>query len=373
MEDVSGTANSAPTSIAYTVYSLSIESSANTTNNASSLWLQNDINIATGIQLTGVLLLFLVSLPGNVLLVTVLLKNHNQRMRTPSNYFIFSMACGDIILTLYSMPQFAITTAYHYRWLVSGVDGQALCRLSIFLTQLSVLVSTASLFAIALDRLFLVFYPLKRKITLIKAKYAIVAIWLLSILFSLPPLTVAKVFEIKPGYLVCTLDFELQSFIVIYLIYSLFCFFIVIALPLMATIAMYIAIAIKLNRTKRPGNQLPSNRGRREQMNHKILTMLVAVVAALIVCRLPLIIVILSCVFGSIEICGQHNVVFAGWFLTYANSGINPWIYFIFNEQFRHGAKLVLENVFPCCCKSVNVIEAVESNGVDMPTHLPRQ
>ncbi|XP_068696994.1 neuropeptide receptor 22-like [Montipora foliosa] len=132
-------------------------------------------------------------------------------------------------------------------------------------------------------------------------------------------------------------------------------------------------MAIKLNRTKRPGNQLSSNRERREQMNHKIVTMLVAVVAALIVCRLPLIIVILSCMFGSIEICGQHNFVFAGWFLTYANSGINPWIYFIFREQFRHGAKLVLKKVFPCCCKSVNVIEAEESNGVDMLTHLPRQ
>ncbi|XP_068696226.1 orexin receptor type 2-like [Montipora foliosa] len=370
MEDVSTTANSAPTSIAYTVYSISIESSANTTNNAS-LWLQNDIDkLATGFKLTGFLLLFLVSLSGNALLVAVLLKNANHRMHTPSNYFIFSMACGDIILTVYCMPQFAITTAYHYRWLVSGVAGLALCCLSVFLGQLSVLVSTASLFAIAVDRLFLVFSPLKRKITLTKAKYAIVAIWLFSIVLSLPPLKVAKVFEIKPGYPVCFLDFELLDFIVVYL---LLCFFIVIALPLMAIIAIYIAIAIKLNRTKRPGNQLPSNQGRREQMNHKILTMLVAVVAALIVCRLPLIIVILSCMFGSIEICGQHNFVFAGWFLTYANSGINPWIYFIFSEQFRQGARLVLKKVFPCCCKSVNVIEAVESNGVDISTHLPRQ
>ena len=371
MEDASGTANSTPTSLAYTVYSLSIESSANTTNNAS-LWLQNDINkLATGIKLSGFLLLFLVSLPGNALLVAVLLKNANQRMRTPSNYFIFSMACGDIIITVYCIPQFAITTAYHYRWLVSGVAGLALCRISFFLGQLSVLVSTGSLFAIALDRLFLVFYPLKRKITLAKAKYLIVAIWLLSTAFSLPSLRMAKVFEIEPGYPVCNLDFELQPFIVIS--YVLFCFTIVIALPLMATIAIYIAIAIKLNRTKRPGNQLPSNRERREQMNHKILTMLVAVVAVLIVCRLPLIIVILSCMFGSMENCGQHNVVFAGWFLTYANSGINPWIYFMFNEQFLQGAKLVLKKVFPCCCKSVNVIEAVESNGVDMSSHLPRQ
>ena len=83
MEDVSGTANSTPPSIAYTVYSLSVESNANITNTALP-WSKNDIDkLATGIKVTCFLLLFLVSLPENVLLVTVLLKNHNQRMRTP--------------------------------------------------------------------------------------------------------------------------------------------------------------------------------------------------------------------------------------------------------------------------------------------------
>lgn len=337
-----------------------IENSTNATTQASS-WLPLDFDTSTGIKTASILLLFIVSLPGNFLLVAVLLKNANKRMRTPSNYFILSMACGDILLTVYSMPQFGILTAYRFRWLVGGVAGEVLCRLSFFVGQYSVLVSTGSLLAIALDRLFLVFYPLRRKTTLCTAKYAIAVIWLSSTIFALPSLRLFNTVEIGPGYLLCMVEFKLIYFAIFYL---LFCFSILIALPLLITIALYIAIGIKLNRTKRPGNQLPSNRERREQMNHKILTMLVTVVAVLIICRFPLIVGMLSCFLGSTKVCREADFIFTGWFLTYANSPINPWIYFIFNVQFRHGAKLLLMKIFPCCFKALNEVGDVESVGV---------
>ncbi|XP_074626962.1 orexin receptor type 2-like isoform X2 [Acropora palmata] len=245
-QEILGSSNS--TSMGY------IENSTNTTTLASS-WLPRDFDTSTGIKTASILLLFIVSLPGNFLLVAVLLKNANKRMRTPSNYFILSMACGDILLTVYSMPQFGILTAYRFRWLVGGVAGEVLCRISFFVGEYSVLVSTGSLLAIALDRLFLVFYPLGRKTTLRTAKYAIAVIWLSSTIFALPSLRLFNTVEIGPGYLLCR-------------------------------------------------------------------------------------------------------------FLTYANSPINPWIYFIFNAQFRHGAKLLLMKIFPCCFKALNEVSDVESVGV---------
>ena len=44
---------------------------------------------------------FLMSLSmlGNALLIAIVCKNANPRMRTPSNYFIFNMACADVLLT----------------------------------------------------------------------------------------------------------------------------------------------------------------------------------------------------------------------------------------------------------------------------------
>ena len=353
-QEILGSSNS--TSMGY------IENSTDTTTQAS-LWLPSDFDTSTGIKTASFLLLVIISLPGNSLLVAVVLKNANKRMRTPSNYFILSMAYGDILLTVYSMPQFGILTAYRFRWLVSGVAGAVLCRIAFFVGEYSILVSTGSLLAIALDRLFLVFYPTRRKTTLRTAKYAIAVIWLSSTIFALPSSRLFNTVEIVSGYLVCTLELKLIYFAIFYL---LFCFSILIALPLLVTIASYIAIGIKLNRTKRPGNQLPSNRERREQLNQKVLTMLATVVVVLIICRFPLIVMILSCFLGSGEICSEEDFFFTGWFLTYANSAINPWIYFIFNVHFRQGAKLVLMKLFPCCFKALNEVGEVESVGVEM-------
>ena len=328
-----------------------------------------DDEIRRGIKIAAFLLLLLVSLLGNTLLIAVLCKNANQRMRTPSNYFIFNMACADMLLTLYCLPQNAIITAYQYRWLISGVAGQVLCSLSFFTGQMTVLVSTGSLLVIALDRFILVFYPLKRIITVRVARYVIVVVWFSAIIFSLPFTKMSTILEINPGLPVCTLDFKSIHFVVSYF---LFCFPIIIGLPLITIIAMYIAIGIKLKRTKAPGNQLPLNQERRERMNHKILTMLVAIVAVLIICRFPLILGIISCFSGFPHVCVEPNVMFVGWFLTFTNSGINPWIYLIFNEQFRHGARLLLEKLFPCCFKATNEVDVMETDGLQMTTHSPQ-
>ena len=112
-------------------------------------------------------------MPGNALLIAVVCKNANQRMRTPSNYFIFNMACADVLLTVYAVPFSIVDTAYSHQWLITGVAGELLCRFSQFIGQMSVLVFTGSLLVTALDRFCLVFYPPKRIITLRIARFLI--------------------------------------------------------------------------------------------------------------------------------------------------------------------------------------------------------
>ena len=108
-----------------------------------------------GIKITAFVFLMLLSMLGNALLIAVVYKNANQRMRTPSNYFIFNMACADVLLTVYAVPVSIIDTAYSHEWLITGVAGELLCRLSQFIGQMSVLVSTGSLLVTALDLFFL--------------------------------------------------------------------------------------------------------------------------------------------------------------------------------------------------------------------------
>ena len=63
-----------------------------------------------GIKITAFVFLMLLSVLGNALLIAVVYKNANQRMRTSSNYFIFNMSCADVLLTVYTVPVSSVST-----------------------------------------------------------------------------------------------------------------------------------------------------------------------------------------------------------------------------------------------------------------------
>ena len=89
---------------------------------------------------------------------------------------VFNMAFADVLLTAYAVPVSIVNlgTAYSHQWLITGVAGELRCRLSQFIGQMSVLVSTAWKFACDCLRSFfflLVFYPLERLITLRIARF----------------------------------------------------------------------------------------------------------------------------------------------------------------------------------------------------------
>ena len=181
-------------------------------------------------------------------------------MRTPSNYFIFNMACADVLLTVYAVPFSIVDTAYSHQWLITGVAGELLCRFSQFIGQMSVLVFTGSLLVTPLDRFFLVFYPLKRIITLRIARFLIGVIWIFAIVFTVPLFKMTTLVEFKPDFHVCSFNFGIIGYVIIYL---LFCYPVVVLLHIIAIILIYAAIGFKLKHTIAPGNQLPSNQHRR--------------------------------------------------------------------------------------------------------------
>lgn len=343
-----------------------VENSSSTA--APTLWFESENAVEKRAKIAAYLIVFIVCLLGNCLLIAVVYKNSNQRMRTPSNYFIVNMASADLILVVYLVPVNTAMTAINYRWLIGGVTGEVLCRLHFFIGEMTVLVVTGCLFSIALDRFLLVFYPLKKIITLRIARRIIAVIWIFSIVFTSPLFFMGSLIEIRSGYVVCSFDF---SILLLVIMYFLFCFIPIILIPLVIIVILYIAIGVKIKRTIPPGNQLPSNQEQRERMTHKVLAMLGAVVAAVILFRFPLLIGLIVCFSGLTDICHGHNYLFVTFFLTFTNSAINPLIYFIFNNQFRHGARLVLERIIPCCFKTTNEVDVIHSSAQQMVR--PRQ
>ena len=202
-------------------------------------------------------------------------------------------------------------------------------------------------------------------ITLRIARFLIGLIWIFAIVFTVPLFKMTTLVEFKPDLHVCSFNFGIIRNVIIYL---LFCYPVLVLLPIIAIILIYIAIGFKLKHTIAPGNRLPSNQHRREQMNRKILAMLVTVVAVLIVCRFPFILGMMAC-FSGLKAFFSWNFLFLGWFLVCFNSGINPWIYFIFNEQFRQGAKLLLQKLLSRSFKVTNEVEMLESTGRQIKPH----
>ena len=250
-----------------------------------------------------------------------------------------------------------------YQWLITGVAGELLCRLCQFIGQMSV--STASLLVTSLDRFFLVFYPLKRIITIRIARF------LIGVSLDFCHSVHGAVNQndhfsrIHAGLPCLYLQFWNHCWLRYHLVIILLpC----VLLPIIAIILIYTAIGFKRRHTIASGNQLPSKQHRRIQINRKILAILVTVVAVLIVCRFPLIFGTMAC-FSGLKVVCSWNFLFLGWFLVCFNSGINPWIYFIFNEQFRQGAKLLLQKLLSRCFKVTNEVEMLESTGRQIKMH----
>ena len=105
------------------------------------------------------------------------------------------------------------TNSYH--WLITGVAGEPLCRLSQFIGQMSVLVSTGSLLVTALDSFFLVFYPLKRIITLRIARFLIGVSLDCAIVLTVPLIEMTTSVEFMLDFHLCTFNFGI---IVVYVI-----------------------------------------------------------------------------------------------------------------------------------------------------------
>lgn len=298
----------------------------------------------TGIKVAAYCVIIVTSLLGNGLIIAIVEKNYNHHMKTPNNFFVVNTAAADILITVSSATEAVITVAFS-SWLIQGAFGHALCKLKSVIMALSALVSTQSLATMAVDRFIVVFFPLKRIIGRHGAYSIIAIIWITSIAFTIPMVFVANVQELR-GSSVCFLTFWASEsiekyFVAIFILFK--------CTPLVIQGVLYSAVILKLCLRETPGNELhiPNHHHyHTEKMNRRIIAMLIAIVVLFAVCWLPIWIESMLC-FQNINnaVCQSVDINFVVWFLAYSKSAINPCIYFVFNETFRHGASTLWSKI----------------------------
>ncbi|ERE87451.1 cholecystokinin receptor type A [Cricetulus griseus] len=125
--------------------------------------------------------IFLLSVLGNTLVITVLIRN--KRMRTVTNIFLLSLAVSDLMLCLFCMPFNLIPNL-----LKDFIFGSAMCKTTTYFMGTSVSVSTFNLVAISLERYGAICRPLQSRVWQTKshALKVIAATWCLSFIIMTP-------------------------------------------------------------------------------------------------------------------------------------------------------------------------------------------
>ncbi|XP_028250381.1 putative G-protein coupled receptor 19 [Parambassis ranga] len=123
--------------------------------------------------------LWLVSILGNALVCLVI--HRSRRTQSTTNYFVVSMACADLLMSLGCAP-FILLQVTSGRWPLST----AACKLVRYLQHLCPGVQVYVLLSISVDRFYTIIYPLSFKVSREKAKKMILASWLFDAAFVSP-------------------------------------------------------------------------------------------------------------------------------------------------------------------------------------------
>lgn len=126
--------------------------------------------------------IFVVGVVGNFLVCLVILKHRN--MKTPTNYYLFSLAVSDLLVLLFGMPLEVYEMWSNYPFLLGPVG----CYLKTALLETVCLASILSVTALSVERYVAVLHPLRAKLagTRRRARATILGLWLLSVLCALP-------------------------------------------------------------------------------------------------------------------------------------------------------------------------------------------
>ena len=119
--------------------------------------------------------------------VIYLIANYRQ-MRSVTNYFIFNLALGDLLMVVLCIPFTFTATFLLYNW----PFGTWMCRLVSYSQAVSVFISAYTLVAISIDRYIAIIYPLRPRMTKTNSYQVILLIWIVSLLTPAPTAILSK-------------------------------------------------------------------------------------------------------------------------------------------------------------------------------------
>ncbi|XP_078349143.1 pyroglutamylated RF-amide peptide receptor-like [Oculina patagonica] len=277
-------------------------------------------------------ILVVVDIVGNSL-VCVIIKRH-QDMRIPINYLLLNLAVADILFAIFITPKVILRlTSSH----PEGVTGTVLCK---FLTAGNVAwvgaaSSIVTLVAIAIERYYAVMYPVGNKgnFTKRKAKIIIFGSWIFSFILQIPKFLI-KSFEKKSNS--CVDTWPEQWMVMAYNV----TWDIIIALPLLLMVVLYSRVVYSLWLKRDDSYQLNVQQEGVMRIRKRV-TLMVVIVSVIFGICWGADLVVYTLIFSASYNIGSVPVAIINTMVLF-NSAVNPFVYGLFNQQFRNKFKVMV-------------------------------
>ena len=314
-------------------------------------WYGFDVGSELRVTLTAMYsVTFITALLGNILLM------HIMRLNRPFNsvsILIANMAASDLLTALFAMPY---STAYLYvqhGWF-GGIMGSISCKLVNFVVGTTIAVSIFALLTISVERYIAVVKPLSYSTFIKRPILLSTAIWLSAVIFMSVFLYIHDVEKGLDGVTQCSMNWEpLFSNEVSPKVFYTTIAIVLYVLPLFSIAVLSALIIRKLNKTtafldgNHPEEHVHATITTRKR-NHHVMRMLLAIITLFAVCWLPVhVLHILIYYFGGVYISLPPSVALLLYWVSHANSALNPCVIILLNGSFRKSLVAILRSFCP--------------------------
>ncbi|XP_062987827.1 neuromedin-U receptor 1 [Elgaria multicarinata webbii] len=304
---------------------------------------------------TTYLLIFAVGAVGNALTCLVIVRH--RFMRTPTNYYLFSLAVSDLLVLLLGMPLEIYEMWSNYPFLL-GAGG---CCFKTLLFEAVCFASILNVTALSMERYIAVVHPLKAKYVVTKnhAKRVIVTVWLLSVVCSIPNTSLHGIqnlyvpgWGVVPDSSTCTLVKSRLMYNLIIQVTTIVFFFV----PMAIISILYLLIGLQLRKEKmlevleaKSGSNCDYHNHRLHQKKirrRQVTNMLFVLVVVFGICWAPfhtdrLVWSFITHWTDSMLHMFQYVHIISGVFF-YLSSAANPILYNLMSTRFREMFKEVM-------------------------------
>ncbi|XP_053500011.1 delta-type opioid receptor isoform X2 [Ictalurus furcatus] len=288
---------------------------------------EEDDLLSTGVKTTVVALycvVCVVGLVGNCLVMYVIIRY--TKMKTATNIYIFNLALADA-LVLATLP-FQGTDVLLGYW----PFGLALCKMVVAIDYYNMFTSIFTLTIMSVNRYIAVCHPVHSLAVRMpqRAKLVNVAVWVLASAIGVPVMIMGQV-EVESNIecMVVLPDPRSYSEPVFGICVFLFSFLIPVVI-----ISVCYGLMVRRLRSVR----LLSGSRSKDRNLRRISQMVLAVVAAFVLCWMPVQVLTLVQTLRKVNLGGSQTTVAAMHFciaLGYANSSLNPVLYAFLDENFK--------------------------------------